>query len=73
MSRPTIESSFRTLRKLDCDIPLASHGSFFSLEEKRKQLAGHPHSNPFVDPKGCHDLITTMDELFETALAKQTK
>lgn len=64
---------FATLPKFDCDIPLASHGSFFSLEEKRKQLASDPKSDPFVDPKGCRDLIAEMEKRFEAALAKQTK
>jgi metallo-beta-lactamase class B len=64
---------FATLEKLDCDVPLAAHGTFFSLEEKRKQLAADPKSNPFIDPKGCRDMITTMKTRFEAELAKQTK
>jgi len=62
---------FATLKRLKCDIPLAAHGNFFMLEEKRAKLAAHPKENPFIDPEGCRSLISSMEKRFEAALAKQ--
>ena len=64
---------FATLESLKCDVPLGSHGSFFSLAEKRERLAGHPSRNPFVDPEGCRSLIAAFKARFEETVAKQTR
>lgn len=64
---------FATLEGLKCDVPLGSHGSFFSLSEKRERLATQTPPDPFVDPQGCRSFIATFKERFEQALAKQTR
>jgi metallo-beta-lactamase class B len=72
---PTVAEDYRkqfaTLKSLPCDVFLASHGSFFSLDEKRAQLVTTPGQNPFVDPKGCRTFISLMEQRFKAALAKQ--
>ena len=46
------ERTFRVLRSLPCDVFLASHGSFYSLADKRGVLSTNPAQNPFIDPCG---------------------
>jgi metallo-beta-lactamase class B len=59
---------FATLKSLPCDVPLAAHGSFFKLEEKRKRLGT---GNPFIDPEGCRDFIGRAEERFERMVREQ--
>src|SRR4249920_1420638 len=42
--------SFKVLRSLPCDIPLASHPAMYNMAEKFKKLGTNP--NPFIDPAG---------------------
>jgi len=62
---------FATLKSLPCDVPLGSHGSFFDLEGKRNRLVTGARPNPFLDPKGCADLISLFEKRFEETLARQ--
>ena len=63
---------FATLKKLDCDIALASHGNFFSLTEKRNRLVTEKTANPFIDHTGCRNFILLMEQRFEDAVREQT-
>jgi metallo-beta-lactamase class B len=53
---PTIASdyarTFRVLKRLPCDVFLASHGSFYSMPEKAELLARGKQPNPFIDRPG---------------------
>ncbi|HET6762026.1 MAG TPA: subclass B3 metallo-beta-lactamase, partial [Longimicrobiaceae bacterium] len=49
--------TFRTLRSLPCDVPLATHGSWFHLTEKIERMRIPGAANPFIDPAGCRAAI----------------
>ena len=62
--------TFKTLRSLPCDIPLASHPAMFGMKEKLAKLsAGGP--NPFIDPEGYRIEIDINDAIFWRTLAAQ--
>jgi metallo-beta-lactamase class B len=62
--------SFRRLKALHTDIFLASHGSFFNLEQKRKAIApGKP--NPFIVPGEFAAFLARSEDAFNAQLAKQ--
>ena len=63
--------SFNVLRGLPCDVFLASHGSFFNLQEKMKRLEQGAGPNPFIDPEGYRDFIVKYEGLFQDLLKKQ--
>src|SRR5688572_2223731 len=56
---------FETLRSLEPDIWLASHGSFFDLEGKRK-------SGSFVDPDGYRTFVEAQAKAFQAHVAGET-
>ena len=58
------ERTFRVLRSLPCDVFLASHGSFYSLADKRSVLSTHPAQNPFIDPWGYQVYILGAEAAF---------
>lgn len=67
------EKTFRVLRSLRCDIFLASHGSFYSLADKRGVMAKNPTQNPFIDPWGYQAYILRAEGAFQKELqAEQT-
>lgn len=49
--------TFALLKSLKCDVFLAAHGSFFSLDEKRLRLAKGARTNPFVEPLGYRRFV----------------
>ena len=65
------ELTFAKLRRLPCDLFLASHGSFFDFDRKRAALAGGARANPFVDPAGCRSYIGVMEGRFRAQLARE--
>ena len=67
--------TFRILKRLPCDVFLASHGSFFSMQEKAERKAGQPKANPFVDPRGYRSFVAQTERAFAAQLRaqKQTK
>ena len=69
------ERSFRLLKALPCDVFLAPHGSFFSLEEKIKRLAQDPSrvpsQNPFIDGAGYRRNVERTEKEFRAALKRQ--
>jgi len=48
---------FKTLKRLPCDVFLASHAYMFNMEEKLKRMQEGAQPNPFIDPQGCRDYI----------------
>lgn len=65
------EKTFALMKKLPCDVFLASHGSFFSLVEKSKLLAQQPSQNPFIDPNGYRKFIEQTDRAFHEQLQRE--
>jgi metallo-beta-lactamase class B len=65
------ESTFRLLRSMRCDVFLASHGSFFDLQDKARALAHRPARNPFVDPKGYHRFLDRTEKEFRQKLESE--
>ena len=65
---PTIaadyERTFGVLKKLPCDVFLASHGSFYSMQQKAKLLAQGGQRNPFVDPRGYRTFVLRSEKAF---------
>jgi len=51
------QRSIDKLRRLPCDVPLAAHGSMFSLTEKIARMASGHEPLAFVDPGGCKALL----------------
>jgi metallo-beta-lactamase class B len=72
---PTIaadyERTFRVLRNLPCDVFLASHGSFYSMLEKKKLLALGKKPNPFIDVHGYRRFIAQTERAFREELRRQ--
>jgi metallo-beta-lactamase class B len=62
--RQDYERTFRVLRSLPCDVFLASHGSFYSLADKRGVLSTSPAQNPFIDPWGYQAYILSAEAAF---------
>ena len=73
---PNIISDYRrqfvTLRSLECDIFLASHGSFFDLAKKRAALTRKPKVNPFIDSEGYHRFVADQERRFERHVRNET-
>jgi hypothetical protein len=57
------------------DVFLASHGSFYNLNEKYPRLAkiepGKDAENPFIDPAGFQAHIDEKEKSFKDELARQ--
>lgn len=65
------EFAFKQLRKLDCDVFLAEHGSAFNLSDKIQRLIQRPTPNPFVDRNGFRLHVEKSQRDFEKALARE--
>ena len=65
------KQTFKVLRSLPCDIPLASHGAMYNLAEKFKKIGNSP--NPFIDPAGYKAELDTVEAVFVETLAAQQK
>jgi metallo-beta-lactamase class B len=67
------EKTFATLKQLPCDVFLSSHGSSYSLTEKRERLLRGEKPNPFIDPAGYQAFVTRYEKEFHEKLAQQQK
>src|SRR5262245_1875088 len=67
------EQSFATLRSLPCDVPLAAHGSFFDLAEKRKAQLSGVSPNPFIDPAGYRAYIDRAEARYHERIEEERK
>lgn len=61
-------ATFARLKRLRPDVFLASHASFFKMEQK---LRAGKNQNPFIDPAGYRDFIARTERAFWEKLAKQ--
>jgi len=64
--------SFKILRALPCDVFLASHGSFYGLEDKYAML-GKGGPNPFIDPQGYQAHLDRKEKEFNAKLQEQKR
>ncbi len=62
--------SFRTLRKLPCDIFLAAHPNFYDMEAKHPKL-GKPGPHPYIDPAGYAAYIDLKEKQFQEEFERQ--
>jgi metallo-beta-lactamase class B len=65
------EKTFHVLRSLPCDVFLGSHGSFYSLADKRGVMEKKPAQNPFIDPWGYQAYILLTEADFQKELAAE--
>lgn len=65
------EHTFRLLKSLPCDVFLAPHGSFFSMQEKMRRLERGEKANPFIDPQNYRDFIARTEKEFREKLLKE--
>lgn len=65
------EATFERLRSLPVDVFLASHGSFFGLEDKRARLATGAGGTVFVDPEGYRSFLDRQERQYREVLARQ--
>ncbi len=63
--------SFKVLRALPCDVPLASHPQMYNLSEKYARLGKGP--NPFIDPAGYRAELELREKVFLRELEAQKK
>lgn len=63
--------TFEVLKSLPCDVFLAAHGSFFSLQEKIARRGKPGETNPFVDSAGYKSYIEKAERDFREKLAAQ--
>jgi metallo-beta-lactamase class B len=68
---PDYEKTFQVLHSLPCDVFLASHGSFYSLVDKRGVMEKKPAQNPFIDPWGYQAYILDAEAVFQKELAAE--
>jgi metallo-beta-lactamase class B len=64
-------SGFETLKKLPCDVFLASHAFMFNLEEKLKRLEAGAGPNPFIDPEGYRTYVADYEYEFRYRLQQE--
>ncbi|HEY2972445.1 MAG TPA: subclass B3 metallo-beta-lactamase [Pyrinomonadaceae bacterium] len=65
--------TFRVLKGLPCDVFLASHGSFYSMQEKAELLARRKQPNPFIDGRGYKRFIKQTEKAFREQLGKERR
>ncbi len=63
--------TFAVLKSLPCDIFLASHASFYGMQEKLARLKKSPKQNPFVDPEGYREFVARAEQTFLAQLARE--
>lgn len=63
--------TFKVLRSLPCDVPLASHPAMYNMAEKFKKRGTIP--NPFIDPAGYKAELDIVEGVFLQTLEAQQK
>ncbi len=64
--------TFEILKKNPCDVFLASHGQFFNLEDKSKQIRANAARNPFIDPQGYRQFLEQTHRDLEAEVERQS-
>lgn len=67
------ERTFRLMKRLPCDVFLASHGNFYEMLEKAERLARGGRVNPFVDPGGYRRFLAQTERAFREQLARERR
>jgi metallo-beta-lactamase class B len=74
---PSLEPEFRrsiaTVASLPCDIVVSVHPGFTRLDEKLRERAARPASDPFIDPQGCRAYAKDALERLERRVAEERK
>jgi metallo-beta-lactamase class B len=65
------ERTFSVLRSLPCDIFLASHGSFFGLQEKIARMKKEGTAAAFIDPEGYKKFVDEKETEFRSQLKRE--
>lgn len=65
--------TFERLKHLPCDVFLASHADFFSMQEKLARFEHGENPNPFIDPEGYQRFVQYYEAQFQAALKKQER
>jgi metallo-beta-lactamase class B len=65
--------TYEVLKKLPCDVFLASHGSFFDLKGKSERLRKGETPNPFLDPQGYREHVKEREEAYRRQLAAEAE
>lgn len=65
------ERTFRFLKRLKCDVFLASHGWFYSMLDKAQLLEERVGPNPFIDRSGYRNYLKQSEEAFRKELQLQ--
>lgn len=65
------EKTFLKMKRLNPDVFLGSHGSFFNLLEKAEKVRSNPASNPFIDPAGYKAYVERSRSNFLAQLSKE--
>jgi len=65
-------STFRRVKAMKADIPLAPHPEFFGLLEKSQKAKAEKSQAAFVDPTALGTLITKLEADFEKSLKERT-
>jgi len=60
--------TMKVLPTLQCDVFLASNGSFFDLQKKHDALVANPDPNPFIDPAGCKAYMDRAEATYQKLL-----
>lgn len=66
-----LQHGFDVLKKLPCDVFLASHAYMFNMEEKLKRRAQGAKQNPFIDPEGYRQYVADYENEFRLQLASE--
>ena len=56
------KQTFKVLRSLPCDVPLASHGAMYNMPDKFKRIGASP--NPHIDPAGYKAELDVVEKVF---------
>ncbi len=65
------ERTFRLMKRLPCDVFLASHGNFYDMREKAELLAKGQSPNPFIDPLGYSTFLAETEKAFREQLKRE--
>jgi metallo-beta-lactamase class B len=66
-----LRKSIQTVASLPCDILISVHPEVSGADEKLKNLAAKPATNPFVDPQACRAYARTADKLLDARIEKE--
>ena len=65
------ERSFQVLKQLHCDVFLGPHARFFDMETKVRLLKEQPKTNPFIDPVGYQQYLSSLEQTFRTQIKNE--